>query len=88
MADKVLPGAPVEWLDMLTARNDWTWYLSGNDVIILPRVKQVDRQLQRQVSLRYQNEPVVNVLLVNLELDKKLGTGFRSDPAAARPKKP
>ena len=47
-------------------------------------LKEQSRKSERVLS----DGPVVNVLLVNLELDKKLGTGFRSDPAAARPKKP
>ena len=62
-AGKTLPASPADYLDMLTAPNDWTWYVWSNDIVILPRVKQVDRQLQKQVSLRYQNTQIESVLL-------------------------
>lgn len=51
-------------------------------------VRSILKEQSRKSERVFSAEPVVNVLMVNLELDKKLGTGFRSDPAAARSKKP
>ncbi len=62
-ADRVLPGTPADWLDMLCHGQGWTWYLWGDDIIILGKKAQVGRQLQRQVTLRYENAPLVDVLL-------------------------
>jgi hypothetical protein len=61
-ANRVLPGTAAEWLDML-AGGEWTWYLSGNDIIVVTRARQVERQLARQVTLRYQNEKLATVIL-------------------------
>ncbi|MBS3821867.1 MAG: STN domain-containing protein [Phycisphaerae bacterium] len=61
-ADQVLPAPAAEWLDLL-AGDGRTWYLSGDRITVLNRSDQVRRQLQRRVSLRYQNTRLVNVLL-------------------------
>jgi hypothetical protein len=61
-ASKQLPASPARFLDAMTAVNDWTWYLAGKDIIVLPRKDQVERQLQRQVTLRYKNEQLITVL--------------------------
>ena len=62
-ADRALPGTAAAWLDRLAAGKNWTWYLWGDDIIIIDRFKQVQRQLQRLVSLRYQNDKLITVLL-------------------------
>lgn len=59
---KALPCTGAAWLDAL-CNSEWTWYLYGDEVIILDRKKQVERQLGRMVSLRYQNEQLTTVLL-------------------------
>lgn len=62
-ADRALPGTAVAWLDAICQGKNWTWYLWGDDIIILDRVKQVQRQLQRQVSVRPQGAKLMSVLL-------------------------
>ena len=40
----------------------WTWYVLGNQIIILDQKAQTHRQLGRLTSLRYQNANLVTVL--------------------------
>jgi hypothetical protein len=61
-AQKSLPGNGAAFLDALTSTNDWTWYLDGDRVIVLDRRKQIERQLARQVTLKYENESIAIVL--------------------------
>jgi len=61
-ADRALPATAAAWLDMLCHGRGWTWYLWGDDIIIMDKVRQVQRQLQKQVSLRCQNADLVTVL--------------------------
>lgn len=51
-------------------------------------VRSILKEQTRKTERVFSTEPVVNVLLVNLELDKKLGTRFRSDSDPAGSKKP
>jgi hypothetical protein len=76
-ANKALPGTAAGWLDALCRGEPWTWYLWGNEIIILDRKDQIDRQLQHTVSLRYQNERLVTVLL---DLAKKARVTLAMDP--------
>lgn len=69
-ADRALPATGAEWLDRLSSQGAWTWYLWGDQLVILDRKAQVERQLQQQVSLRYQNEKLLTVLL---DLARKAG---------------
>jgi len=62
-ADKALPVTGAEWLDRLCQQGPWTWYLWGDQVIVLNRKAQVERQLQQQVKLRHQNETLTTILL-------------------------
>lgn len=62
-ADRALPATGADWLDRLCQPASWTWYLWGDQVVLLDRKDQMKRQLQQQVSLRYQNEKLVTVLL-------------------------
>lgn len=50
-------------------------------------VRSILKEQSRKSERVFSTEPVVNVLLVNLELDKKLVTGFRSGPVPAEAKK-
>jgi len=62
-ADKALPGTGLDWLDMLCQGKEWTWYLSGDSIVILDRKAQIARQLQQVTAMRYQNEKLSTVLL-------------------------
>ena len=62
-ADRALPCTAGVWLDVLCHAQNWTWYLWGDVLMIVDRKAQVERQLQRQVSLRYEGAQLVAVLL-------------------------
>jgi len=62
-AERVLPATGADWLDALCRGQGWTWYLRGDEIVIIPQGEQVARQLQRQVSLKYQGARLVTVLL-------------------------
>jgi len=76
-AGKVLPGTIVEWLNMLCHGKGWTWYIWGDDITIVDSALQVERQLQRQVSLRYQNAELMTVLM---DLAQKARVKLIPDP--------
>lgn len=69
-AARALPGTGADWLNALCRGERWTWYVSGERIIVLERARQVRRQLARQVSLRYQNAELITVLL---DLARKSG---------------
>lgn len=62
-ADLALPCTGAQWLDMLCHGRGWTWYIWGDEVVILEQKMQIHRQLQQQVSLRYEGADLTTVLL-------------------------
>ena len=62
-AERVLPATTATWLDMFCHGKGLTWYLWGDDIMIVDQVRQIQRQLQRQVSVRHEKAPLVDVLL-------------------------
>jgi len=62
-AQKALPATAAAWLDAVCRAKPWTWYLWGDEIRIIPKAEQVERQLQRQVSLRYRGASLDEVLL-------------------------
>lgn len=61
-AERALPGTAAQWLDMLCHGQAWTWYLVGDEIVIVDKARQIARQLQKQVSLRYQGAKLTDVL--------------------------
>ncbi len=61
-AAMALPGTGADWLNMLCHGMDWTWYVQGEQVIVLGKAAQVRRQLQRQVSVAYRKASLQDVL--------------------------
>lgn len=61
-ANAVLPANGATWLDALAGKGQ-TWFVQGDDIIILSRREQVERQLARNVSIKYQNAQLADVLL-------------------------
>jgi len=76
-AERVLPAPAAAWLDMLCHGRGLTWYLWGDDIMIVERKTQIERQLQKKVSLRYNNADLVAVLL---DLAKKAHVKLDMDP--------
>ena len=75
--ERVLPAPAAAWLDMLCHGQGRTWYLWGDDVMIVEKKMQIARQLRRQVSLRYENAELVTVLL---DLAKQARVKLNMDP--------
>ena len=76
-AERTLPSTAAVWLDMLCHGRGWTWYLWGDDIMIVDKKIQVTRQLGRAVSLRYENAKLVTVLL---DLARKARVKLTMDP--------
>lgn len=62
-AAQALPGTTAEFLDMFCQSGGYTWYVDDDRIVVLPCEDQIRRQLQRKVSLRYQDTRLVTVLL-------------------------
>jgi len=77
-AERVLPAPAAAWLDMLCHGQGRTWYLWGDDIMIVQKKIQIGRQLRRQVSLRYENAELVTVLL---DLAKQARVKLNMEPA-------
>lgn len=60
--DRALPGTAAEWLDRACHGRDWTWYLRGEQIVIVEKSAQVERQLQEMVSLDHRHARLVDVL--------------------------
>lgn len=76
-ANAILPATGADWLDQLTHGQDWTWYLAGQEIIVLDKKEQVARQLGKVVSLKYQNAELMTVLL---DLARKARLQLAMDP--------
>lgn len=76
-ANKVLPIIASEWLDRLCAGRAWTWFLRGDEIVVLELSAQVNRQLHKNVSVKYEGAKVMDVLL---DLAKKSRVKLMMDP--------
>ncbi|MFW6065507.1 MAG: hypothetical protein ACOC9S_01675 [Planctomycetota bacterium] len=76
-ANAELPATGAEWLEAVCEPHDWTWYVSGDRIMVIEQTEQIRRQLGRQVSLRYQDAELVAVLL---ELARKADVHLSIDP--------
>lgn len=80
-AGVALPGTGADWLDMLCHGKGWTWYLSGEAIVVLDKTEQVKRQLQQHVTLRPRGQNLQSVLL---ELAQKAGIKLTFDPGVMK----
>ncbi|MFB3891010.1 MAG: STN domain-containing protein [Phycisphaerae bacterium] len=76
-ADGILPCKASAWLDALCAPKHLTWYLRGDDIVVLEMKAQVERQLRRVVTLRYEKANLMNVLV---DLAKKARVKLVMEP--------
>jgi len=79
MAERSLPATGVAYLDRLCHGRGWTWYLWGTDLMIVSKQMQTNRQLSRQVPVRYSNQPLLNVIE---DLAGKADLKLKIDPGA------
>src|SRR4029453_10532543 len=77
MADAVGTGSAAEVLEHATDRFGWTWYVTEEAIVILSKPRQIERQLERRVSLRYSEGNLKDVLL---DLANQAGVLLRMDP--------
>jgi hypothetical protein len=61
-ADKRLPMTGRQYLEALCHPNNWTWYLWGTQIVIIPQDLQAGRQLKQRVSVEYRNKDLLSVL--------------------------
>ena len=80
-AGVALPGTGRDWLDMLCHGKGWTWYLSGEAIIVLDKTEQVRRQLQQHVTLRPRGQ---NLQALLLELAQKAGIKLTFAPGVMK----
>ena len=77
LASGVGAGAAAEVLEHATAQYGWTWYVSEDHVVILSKPRQIERQLERRVSVQYRNSDLGDALL---DLGYQAGVLVRFDP--------
>lgn len=78
-AEGVGAGTMAEVLDLATEPQGWTWFAEEERVVILPAARQVERQLARPISVKYQQ---VNLRDVLLDLARQADTSLQLDPGA------
>ena len=76
-ADMALPGVGASWLDMLCHGKDWTWYLWGDQIMIVTKADQVRRQIEKHVTLSYKNASLAAILL---DLARQAHVGLTLSP--------
>jgi hypothetical protein len=69
----------LEALEAINAQSTATWYPWGKNIVILPKQDQVRRQLQKEITLRFDGADVAQVLN---ELSSRSGVAFRYEPGA------
>jgi type II secretory pathway component GspD/PulD (secretin) len=77
LADSIGAGSAAEVLDLATDRFGWTWYPENNHVVVISKPKQIERQIERRVSLRYQESNLKDVLI---DLAHQADTVLKLDP--------
>lgn len=56
---------------------DWTWYPKGKQIVVLPRIEQVRRQLERAISVRESHRKLIDVLQT---IARAAGAPVRAEP--------
>ncbi len=78
-ADAVGTGSALEVLEQACDRLGWTWYPQGKTVAVLSKARQVQRQLDTRVSLRYVQSALSEALM---DLGRRADVLIRFDPGA------
>jgi len=76
-ANRSLPTTAGQWLDLFGQSKGWTWYLDGVNIVLIDRKAQIQRQLQRKVTLRHEGADLTTVML---ELAHKARVLLSMDP--------
>lgn len=70
-------GSAAEVLEHACTQYGWTWYPSGEHVVVLSKTRQVERQLEKRVPVRYVQVSLEEALL---DLAQQAGVLLRMDP--------
>lgn len=62
-ANRALPCTASQWMDMFGQSKGWTWYLDGVNIVLIEGKAQIQRQLQRKVTLRHEGADLTTVML-------------------------
>jgi hypothetical protein len=62
-AQRMLPATAEQWLNMVCQAQGWTWYLWGDTIMVVDQKQQIERQLQRLVSVNYKDADLVPCML-------------------------
>lgn len=79
LARQVGQGSAAAVLEQATNQYGWTWYPSGDLIIVLPKTKQIERQLDKRVSVDYVQWSLKDVLL---DLTDRAGVALSIEPGA------
>ena len=79
LAEQVGAGSAAEVLERACDQKDLTWYPDDNVIVILTKIKRVERQLQTPVSLRYAQVSLSEALA---DLAHRANVLLRFDPGA------
>ncbi len=77
LADSIGAGSAAEVLDLATDRFGWTWYPENDHIVVISKPRQIERQIERRVSLRYQEMNLKDVLM---DLARQADTSLKLDP--------
>jgi len=70
-------GSAAEVLEQACREQGWTWYPNGQKIVVLPQTRQIERQLETRISLRYTQANLVEALT---DLADRAGILIRFDP--------
>ena len=79
MAAGVGQGPACEVLEHATGQYGWTWHAEGDVIVVLPKSLQIERQLERRITIDYAQTSLQNALL---DLTETAGVPLRLDPGA------
>jgi len=76
-ASAVGAGTAAEVLEQACEEQGWTWYPDGTQIVVLPKARQIERQLDKRVSLRYTN---IHLAAALTDLANQAGVLIHFDP--------
>lgn len=77
LAKGVGSGTAAEVLEQATGRYGWTWYPAGDVIVVLPKTRQIERQLEKRISLVFSQAGLADVLT---EVTRRAGVPLLLDP--------
>lgn len=77
LARHVGAGTASDVLEQATSEYGWTWYPAGDVIVVLPKPRQIERQLEKRVSLVFSQAGLAEVLT---EITRRAGVQLILDP--------